>query len=163
MPLADGVDAPTFSLPDERGDLVVRDDLVGDLGALLVFFKTSCPTCRLAMPVYGRLHDAYGDAVPVVAIAQDPGRAARAWLDDRGFRGRVLDDAAGGFAVSEAYDVAVVPTFVFVDASRRIAHTTRAWDRDDANEWAERLAGLAGRRVIAVSTPDDGLPVFKPG
>ena len=163
MALADGVDAPGFSLPDERGSSVTRDDVVGDLGALLVFFKTTCPTCRLALPVYGRLHDEYGDAVPVVAIAQDPAVVARAWLDERGFRGRVLDDAAGGYAVSEAYDVAVVPTFVFVDAARRIGHTTRAWERDAANDWARRLATLAARPAIVVSTPDDGLPVLKPG
>ena len=38
-----------------------------------------------------------------------------------------------------------------------------AWDRDGFNRVAATLAELTGGEPVLVSTPDDGLPDFKPG
>ena len=51
MPLPVGADAPRFRLVDGEGTPRSLNDLTAAGPALLVFFKTSCPTCRLALPV----------------------------------------------------------------------------------------------------------------
>ena len=129
---------------------------------VLAFFKSTCPTCRLSFPVYARLERAYGDAIPIVAIAQDPLDVARRWLDERGFAGPAVDDARTTYAVSRAYEIDSVPTLVLV-RDGTVTATTEGWDRDEANAWAQRLAEVTGHDPIVVSTPDDGLPDFKPG
>jgi len=130
---------------------------------LLVFFKNSCPTCQLALPVYGELERRYGDALPVVAVAQDPARSARPWLDQRGFTGPLADDS-GAYTVSNRHDVTTVPTMVLVDDDGTAVARSEGWDRDRANAWDEELARLTGRESPGpLSTPDDGLPAFKPG
>ena len=163
MPLPTGTPAPAFRLRRDDGTEVQLAELTGDTGALLAFFKTTCPTCATAFPVYGRLAAEYGDAVPVVAIAQDPGGVARSWLDTQGFGGPVLDDAATGYAVSRAFAITVVPTLVFVEPDGTVGDATQAWDRDVTNAWAAQLAQRSGRPAVVVSTPADGRPPFRPG
>ena len=162
MPLPAGADAPHFTLPDAGGRPRRLAEFTATGPVLLAFFKTSCPTCRLAMPVVGELQRRYGDAVPVVAVTQTSMDSTRPWLAETGFAGPVLDDEQGRFAVSRAYDVQTVPTLVLVDEDRVVA-TTEAWDRDRMNAWAEDLGARTGRDASPVSTEGDGRPVFKPG
>ena len=163
MPLPPGAEAPSFELPAADGGTPRSlDDLTAVGPALLVFFKTGCPTCQLAFPVYAELERRYGDSVPVVAVSQDSLAKAVPWLEDKGFAGVVLDDASGGYAVSDSYAVRSVPTLVLVDDGMVVA-TSEAWDRDRANAWAQQLGEATGRYVSPVSREGDGLPVFKPG
>ncbi|MGH9282943.1 MAG: TlpA family protein disulfide reductase [Acidimicrobiales bacterium] len=162
MPLPAGADAPTFRLPDGEGTPRTLGDLAPEGTALLAFFKTSCPTCRLAFPVYGELARRYGDALPVVAVTQSAMDTTRPWLDEHGFAGPVLDDERGRFSVSRAFDVRAVPTLVLVEDGKVVA-TSEAWDRVRVNDWARELGGRTGRDTSPVSTEADGRPVFKPG
>lgn len=162
MPLPAGAEAPHFTLPDGGGQHRRLADITATGPALLAFFKTSCPTCRLAMPVVGELERRYGDAIPVVAVTQTSMDTTRAWLIENGFAGAVLDDEQDRFAVSRAYDIEVVPTLVLVDEGRVMA-TIEGWDRDRMNGWAEDLGARSGRDTSPVSTEGDGRPVFKPG
>jgi len=162
MPLPAGADAPLFTLPDGEGQPRGLADITATGPALLAFFKTSCPTCRLAMPVVGELQRRYGDAIPVVAVTQTSMDTTKPWLAENGFAGAVLDDEQDRFAVSRAYDVQVVPTLVLVDGGRVMA-TTEGWDRDRMNGWAEDLGGRTRRDTSPVSADGDGRPVFKPG
>lgn len=151
-----------FTLPDGDGRPRSFDDVTAAGPALLAFFKTTCPTCRLAMPVIGELERRYGDVIPVVAVTQTAIGATRPWLEEVGFAGPVLDDEQDRFDVSRAYDVQTVPTVVLVDGGRVVA-TTEAWDRDAMNAWAVNLGGRTGRDTSPVSVEGDGRPVFKPG
>lgn len=162
MPIEPGTPAPPFTLLGEDGD-VSLSDLIADGPALLVFYKSSCSTCEMAFPVFAELERRYGDAVPVVAVAQDQLEKARPWLDERGFTGPVLDDLRARFATSEAYELEGVPCLVLVDGDGTVAHVTTGWDRESVNDWARRLGELTGRSQDPVSTDGDGLPPFKPG
>ncbi len=163
MPLLPGAEAPAFELPSADGGTPRSlDDLTGGGPALLAFFKTGCPTCQVAFPVYAELERRYGSAVPVVAVSQDALAKTVPWLEARGFTGVALDDASGGYAVSEAYAVRSVPTLVLVDDGTVVA-TSEAWDRDRANAWAAELGERTGRDQSPVSMEGDGLPAFKPG
>ncbi len=162
MPLPVGADAPPFRLVDGEGTPRSLNDLTSAGPVLLVFFKTSCPTCRLALPVVAELERRYGDVVPVVAVTQTAMATTLPWLDEQGFAGPVLDDERSQFTVSRAYDIRTVPTLVLVEAGR-VAGTSEAWDRDRVNQWAYELGVRTGRDPSPVSTQDDGRPVFKPG
>jgi peroxiredoxin len=162
VPLAPGAEAPAFELPSSDGVTRSLDDLTGAGSALLAFFKTGCPTCQLAFPVYAELERRYGDVVPVVAVSQDALAKTVPWLEDKGFAGVALDDQSDGYAVSEAYAVTTVPTLVLVDGDT-VADVSQGWDRDRVNQLARQLGERTGRDRSAVSSEGDGLPAFKPG
>jgi peroxiredoxin len=162
MAISPGSAAPPFALPDDSGGSTSLADLTAGGPVLLAFFKCSCPTCRLAFPVFGELARRYGDAVPVVAVGQDPVATSRPWLDDLGFPGPVLDDTAG-YAASAAYDLDSVPTLVLVDRDGTVVDASAGWDRDRVNAWDERLAAMTGREPSPVSVEGDGRPPWKPG
>lgn len=162
MPLPVGDTAPPFTLPDAGGTPRTLGELTAAGAALLVFFKTSCPTCRLALPAVGELERRYGDVVPVVAVTQTAMATTLPWLEEQGFDGPVLDDERDRFTVSAAYQVRSVPTLVLVEDGR-VAAASEAWDRDRMNEWARDLGARTGRPGPPVSTEGDGRPAFKPG
>jgi peroxiredoxin len=162
MPLPDGGHAPAFSLPSADGGQRSLDELAGSGGALLAFFKTTCPVCTLAFPVYAELERRYGDALPVVAVSQDPPGTTVPWLEKAGFAGPALDDASDGFAVSKAYEIVTVPTLVLVEDGK-VVSSSEGWDRERVNDWARDLGQRTGRDTSPVSTEDDGRPPFRPG
>ncbi len=162
MPLPVGADAPLFTLPDGDGGPRRLADMVGTGPVLLAFFKISCPTCHLAMPVVAELQRRYGDAIPVVGVTQSKMADTLPWLDEAGFAGPVLDDEQDRFAASRSYDVQTVPTLVLVDGGR-VAAAIEGWDRDRMNGLAADLGDRTGRDTSPVTTEGDGRPVFKPG
>lgn len=160
-----GAPAPPFSLPTARaragahGPVTLAD--LSDDGArpvVLAFFKATCPVCQMAFPVYGELERGLRQAgVPVVAVAQERPDVARPWLEERRFEGEVLDDASDDYAVSAAYGLRAVPTVVLVEPDGTVGMVVEGWDRNGVNRVAARFG------AEPVSTPDDGLPPFKPG
>lgn len=163
MPLAVGTRAPAFTLPASDGAPRSLAQLVAGGPAVLAFFKSTCPTCVLAFPVYGELARRYGEEVPVVAVSQDPLIQAVGWLREQGFEGLVLDDASDHYAVSAAFGIEVVPTLVLLNGDTTVERVVAAWDREATNALASLLGERTGRVTAPVSTPEDGRPVFKPG
>jgi peroxiredoxin len=160
MPIASGTPAPPFSLSSLDGRTTTLADVTDDgaRAAVLAFFKTSCPVCRLAFPVYGELARRLEHAhVAVVAVSQDGPDVARPWLAERSFEADALDDERDGYTVSDAYGIRIVPTLVVVEPDGTVGTVAEGWDRDAVNA----IAGRFGTEPV--STPDDGLPPFKPG
>ena len=163
MTIAAGASAPSFVLTDDSGGSVSLSALTQAGPAVLAFFKTTCPTCRLAFPVIGELADRFGDHLPVVAVSQDPLDKARPWLDELGFVGPVLDDATDGYQVSSAFELEAVPTVVVVDGDTTVRQVVAGWDRAGMNDVARALGERTGLSTAPVSTENDGRPPFKPG
>ena len=63
---------------------------------------------------------------------------------------------------SDAYGIVSVPTLYLVDEGA-VVDVVGAWDRDGFNRVAAAIARSVGAEPVPVSTPDDGLPGFKPG
>lgn len=163
--IAPGTLAPGFDLAASGAGTgrVTLDQLTGAGPALLAFFKSSCPVCKLSFPVWGELARRYGDAVRVVAVSQGPLGAARTWLDGLGFDAPVVDDSVG-YAVSADYGIETVPTLVLVDKAGEVVAASQGWDRERANAWDTELSGLSGISSPGpLSTEADGLPAFRPG
>ena len=163
MPVQSGSAAPPFTLEGERGPISLAD-LHAEGPALLLFFKVTCGTCKLAFPVYGELYRRYADRLPMLAIGQDPREACRDFLDEYDYPGPFAEDRGPDYDVSFSYDIQAVPTLVLIDKAGTVQRVTEGWDREEVNAWATLLAELAGDGAAdPVSTPDDGRPPFKPG
>ena len=162
MPLATGAGAPPFTLADGKGSPRSLDDFTASGPVLLTFFKITCPTCQLALPVVAELERRYGDAIPLLGVTQTEMAKTVPWLAQMGFAGTVLDDETGHFAVSRSYDIQVVPTMVLVEGGT-VAAVGQGWDRDRMNQWAAELGARTGRDGSPVTTEGDGRPLFKPG
>lgn len=161
--VAPGDRAPAFRLPASDGTPRSLADLSTGEPTLLVFFKTTCPTCKMALPVYGEMALRYGDALPVVAVSQDPMLVTVPWLASHGFGGLALDDTSDRYAVSGAFGIRSVPTGVLVDREGVVSQVVVGWDRAAMNSLAAHLGALTGRSAQPVSTPADGRPPQKPG
>lgn len=126
----------------------------------LVFYKSTCSVTEMAGPSLARLGDAYEGSV--TGVGQDPQATLDGFAGRLGWRFPQVPDLAP-YVASDAYGIMSAPTVVVVDADGEVADVVESWDRDGMNRVSATLAGLLGVEPVVVSTPDDGLPAFKPG
>lgn len=157
-----GNPAPSFRLSDTAGTLHTGDALWGERPALLVFYKSGCPTCQLALPLVEPMFQAYGARMAVVGISQDDVAATQAFAAAKGLTFPILVDSPD-YAVSRQFGLTHVPTFILVEPGGQVARRFQGWDRDAVNELSATLAAGIGLATVIVSSPADGLPVFQPG
>lgn len=159
MPIATGARAPDFTLPRrDRGSFRLAE---AGSAVLLAFYKTTCPTCRLAFPFVERLHRAY-DAFPVFGVSQDDAAATDGFCREFGITFPMLLEAAP-WPVSSAYELIAVPTLVLVGKDGVVADVMEGWQRSAMNRHGTTISGWIGAKPAAVSTPEDGAPELKPG
>ena len=126
----------------------------------LVFYKVTCPTCRMAAPALGVFEHAYPGRVR--GVGQDPSAALEAFSAELDMNFSSISDTEP-YEASNAYGIEHVPTFVVVDAEGRVADVVESWDRAGYNRASVTLADLLGVESTRISDPDDGLPEFRPG
>ena len=126
----------------------------------LFFFKVTCPTCQLAAPVMRGFEESFPGHV--VGVGQDPISTLDRFADDFDMGIRIVEDERP-YRASAAYDLVSVPSLFLVGDDGRLLDVVGAWERDGFNRVAAGLAERLGRDPVLVSTPDDGLPDFKPG
>ena len=99
--------APTFTLPDQEGELVSLKDLRGQPVVAYFYPKASTPGCTVqACGVRDHRADYESAGATVLAISRDPLLALQAFSDEHGLGSssfRLLSDA--DHAVAEAYGV----------------------------------------------------------
>lgn len=147
-----GARAPSFTLPDAFSGVPVSDPWA-DGPTVLAFFKVTCPVCQMVAPKLTAL--AEGGA-RVLAVGQDPPAALVRYAREHAQWVPTVSEAAP-YGVSSAYGIFSVPSLYVVEPGGVVADTVAGWDRDEWNA----VAAAVG--VPAVSTEDDGLPVFRPG
>ncbi len=126
----------------------------------VLFYKVTCPVCQMAAPKVGRFERAYPGRL--VAIGQDSPEQLEAFGREFAMDVPAKPDLPP-YGVSNAYRIESVPTLVLVGQDGVVLESVGAWDRDAYNRVSARLAALIGAQPVAISTPDDGLPSFKPG
>ncbi|HET9886033.1 MAG TPA: TlpA disulfide reductase family protein [bacterium] len=128
--------------------------------ALLVFFKTSCPTCRWALPYFEQLHRLAGaEVLSVIGIAEDDEADLAPIAQELRLTFPVALEPAP-YATSTAYEVMTVPTLFYI-RDARIELESAGFARGEVLEIARRAAALAG--TDPVSSFLDGVAEFRPG
>jgi peroxiredoxin len=152
--LKKGQTARDFVLELLEGGRVSLRQILEQGPAAIVFFKTSCPTCQLALPFLDRMR---GGALPVYVVSQDDAARTREFL--RLFPVELpvlLDAAAAGYPASNAYGIEYVPSLFVIETDGTISETCEVFDR----RVYEALAVRAGRPIFQ---PGESVPLYKPG
>jgi peroxiredoxin len=154
-------EAPDFELPALDGGREKLQDHLAAGPVLLVFFKTTCPTCQLTLPYLERLEQGRpADAPHVIAISQDDAATTREFRKRYGLSLATLLDPFSGvstpYAVSNAYGLTHVPSLFLIAPDRRIVSAVAGFDRAEL----EKLAAGFGMRLF---NPSDRVPVYQPG
>lgn len=159
--------APEVSLQASEGGDVTTSRLVAGsngLPLLLVFFKTSCPTCKLSWPYLQKLHAAYGGkSVRVVGVAQDPAEEARTFYAEFGNATFELVVDAPPYPASNAFDVESVPHLSLLSPDGGLENLYEGWSKAALQALGARLAAAKGLPPAELVAPGDPVPAFKPG
>ncbi|NNF63805.1 MAG: redoxin family protein [Acidimicrobiia bacterium] len=144
---------------DVSGDgefVSIADQL--DRPTLLIVFKRSCPTTKIAMPVYQHWAG-YGPEVAVIGVSQDSKEETAEFFDEVGVDLPVVYDPPP-YALSASLDLQSVPSLLLVEDGV-VTWRGEGWQTATAVSLAERLASIAGSEPILVGADD--LPPWKPG
>lgn len=156
MPLRPGADAPMFRLPLLDGGVVDLAEWLAGGAVVLAFFKTTCPTCKLAFPFLERIHR-HGSGPRLLAISQDGAEATARFHAEFGVTMPTALDAAGnGYEASNAYGLTHVPSLFLVTAGGAIEWFSTGFAKAELEE----LAAMGG---VELFTGDDRAPEWKPG
>lgn len=158
MPLKVGAVAPDFELQDKDGLSYSLEKTEGR--KLLVFYKTTCPTCQLTLPFLERLYRLYRNSLSVWGIVQDPKHEVDNFAKTYGLTFPQLIDYPD-YSVSISYDIERVPTIYLID-NHKVEFVSQSFVKADLIELNRRLASLSGVE------PEDlfagkNVPELKPG
>ncbi len=129
---------------------------------LVLFFKTSCPTCQYAWPFYERLYRAYHKAgLQVLGISQHDEARSRDFGKEYGATFPLLIDRE--MRVSKEYDPDFVPTGFLIDPAGQIKDTFAGWNRLQFRKLGNEIAGSLGAQAKTLIAPNEDVIDFKPG
>ena len=144
---------PAFSLYDLEGN---QCSFPNNKASLLCFVREECETCHLSMPVIEAVYRAYGDTINLWVVGQEDNQKLR---DRYQTTVPLLDDTA--LKVSFAYQVEIVPTIIFANASGTEVVRWEAFHQGDWKDLITRLSQLTGLPAPAIDW--ERLPALRPG
>lgn len=158
-----GAPAPAFELPLLGGGVAAVPDRAAKGHTLVVFYKMSCPTCRLTLPFLQRLHDQVSPAGGrVMAISQDGMEGAASFARELGLTIPIMVDTAD-YRVSSDYDLVAVPTLYLIDRRGAILRSGAGFSRRELGLMAEELAASVAAPEPVLFGEQEEVPDFKPG
>lgn len=120
-----GSPAPEFSLAQIDGRVETLEQLRAGGSVLLVFYKVSCPTCKLTLPYLNRVK------IRTVGISQDSAESTAKFARQFGVTiPSVLDLDRDGYRVSNAYGIHHVPTLFVVSDQGLVLERIGGFDKD---------------------------------
>ena len=152
--------APEFSLPafeGGEGGLAGNDEKT----RLLVFYKFSCPTCQLSLPFLQKMYEAYGDKVPIIAIAQDDQEKTASFRNEYGITIPTLLDLPP-YPASRKFEIQSVPSLFLIGPNRKILYAGEGFVKQEFLNLADILAQKSNRPQIDLFA-NAVVPEFKPG
>jgi peroxiredoxin len=117
--LSPGTPAPSFALPDLRGEIVSPENYKGRR-LLLVFSDPSCGPCNTLSPDLARFHREHGDdGLAVVMVSRGDADANLAKAEEHGFEFPVV--LQPGWRISKDYGIFATPVAFLIDESGAVA------------------------------------------
>ena len=152
-----GAHAPEFQLPDLGGTQRTLAGILAGGPALVAFFKVSCPVCQYTFPFLERLHQgAKAGGVQMVAISQDQAGATEQFCREYGVTFTTLLDDAKNYQVSNAFDIANVPSLFLIEADGSVSASESGFSK--------RILEMVGARAgVSAFLPGESVPEGRPG
>ena len=122
-----GAAAPDFAIRDTEGKAFNFAEEKGKAPSILVFWSIFCEPCRIEMPIVQRLHEKYGDALTVVAIALDGEPLKNSivgFVKQEGYTFRILIDELDDkemFKVADPFGVGGTPAIFLVEKGGKVS------------------------------------------
>jgi peroxiredoxin len=138
--------APNFSAQDLSGKTVRLSDFRGKKVAVVSFFATWCPPCRMEMPILQKLNRKYaGKDVAFLAVSIDaPGTDLKPFVKEFGLTFPVLHDTKS--TAAKAYKVKGIPMLVLIDKQGRLIARHEGFDPKMEGNLSQKIdAALAAR------------------
>ncbi|MBL8693583.1 MAG: TlpA family protein disulfide reductase [Planctomycetes bacterium] len=162
-----GTPAPEFRLQSPAiGAASIQELVRGMRPALVVFFKTECPTCRLAFPFIERIwHRAQsgGEGCGFLGIGQNSELEIQQFFERMGATFPFAADSEP-YEVSDRYGITNVPTLFLLDEHGVILRTAVGFSRPALEQISQEFlarVGVEAQPLFAES--DRGVPVLQPG
>lgn len=158
-----GGEITPFALPRLGGGVETLPDSAAKGLTLAIFYKNSCPTCRLTMPFVQRLHEQVTTGGGrVVAISQDGMEGSATFAMELGLTMPILVDGTD-YPVSRLYELVSVPTIYLVASTGRVARSAVGFSKTGLLAMAGDLAASVGVRAPILYHDGETIPDFKPG
>jgi peroxiredoxin len=158
-----GETVPAFTLPLLGGGETALPEHGAKGLTLAVFFKNTCPTCRLLFPLLQRIHEQVGPADGhVVGISQDGIEEAGDFARELALTMPILVDGKD-WPVSRLYDLVAVPTLYLIDGAGMVRRSGAGFNRQELQEMADALAASVGVAAPVLYHQGESIPDFKPG
>lgn len=161
--LAPGETAPPISLSSIEGETVSLAGALQKGPVVAAFFKVTCRTSQFTFPYLERIFENYGGGnVTFWAISQDDAEDTREFLNKYKVKFPALLDPKG-YAVSNQYGIASVPTIFVIGADGNIEVSSVGFSKSDIESINVLSARAAGKPVTSVFAPGENVPEHRPG
>ena len=155
--------APIFTLPTHAGGQEKVPDGATKGLTFAIFYKQSCPTCRLTLPFVQRLHEQVaGAGGRVVAISQDGIDQTISFAGELGLTFPILIDGTD-YPVSKLYELVSVPTIYLVSPTGKVARSGAGFSKTGLLAMAVDLAASVCAPEPILYHDGETIPEFKPG
>jgi len=162
--LVAGTKAPEIELKTMDGK---RFSLQAELArgpVVLVFFKASCPTCQYALPMFERLHKAYGQKnVSLIGVSQNDSSETAAFMKQFGISFPVLLDDTRSYPASNAYGLTNVPSIFWVAQDGEIEISSVGWVKADFESINRKIAETGKVSPPMIYSPGEEVRDFRAG
>ncbi len=158
-----GSTAPAFTLPLLGGWCAAIPDRAAKGLTLVVFYKNTCPTCRLTLPFLERLHRHVAPAGGrVVAVSQDGMEGAASFARELDLTMPLMVDGPD-YPVSRLYDLVSVPTLLLISKEGVVRRGGVGFSKEGLEAMAGDLASSVGAPRPALFREGESIPDYKPG
>ena len=159
-----GVQAPDFELSDVQGRTHRLSVVLENGPAVLVFYKSSCPTSQLTLPYLQKIIAGAEKTADCAlwAVSQDDLNETREFARQNGLEFTFLIDEHP-YPVSSAYRLKYVPSIFIIEPGGAISLSDYGFSKATLSEISRRMSNSAGRSPVELSRADDGLPATRPG
>jgi thiol-disulfide isomerase/thioredoxin/outer membrane lipoprotein-sorting protein len=139
--IANGEEAPDFSLQDLGGNAYALSDLSGKV-VLLDFWATWCGPCRMEMPEIQKIHDDLkGKGLVVLGVNDESDvNAVKQFLSDSGYTYPTVRDPKG--ETYSAYRISAIPAIYIITKDGKVASSLIGYSPDRGDEIREILKKL---------------------
>ncbi len=133
--------APQFDLPSRDGKDVNLAQYKGQV-VMINFWASWCGPCRKEMPLLDSIYRKYNKlGFVLLGVNVEPdSNAANNWLKETPVSFPMLYDKES--KVSQLYDVAVMPSTVFIDRKGNLRVIHRGYKPGDENEYLDSVKSL---------------------